>query len=821
MNATNTTGEYAPDTAQKLSKTKVVFVQLGSPKSPKVSDVRSFLKEFLQDPRVVDINPIVWKLILNLFVLPFRPKRSAFLYSRIWDGKSFPLITITENFTKKVRSFLSSPKVEVNHAFLLSHPRVSTVWDDWENDPMPATKLKVIPMFPQYSEATIASGLDALGHEIKKRVKIPEISVVTNFHTSRAFIDNSVTQIDAFLERWRTEGKKIDKLLLTFHGIQKRRINDKGDAYYRHCYETFFLLRSKIKGISPDNIQMTFQSRFGSEEWLTPYTEDTVIELCKEGAGQLAVYSPSFVADCLETQDELAVELKETAREHGGDIFFVPCLNDNENWCRDFAHYIENQCLGSATEQEKDFYYLEKENYKEFEMMSAKELKQKSTPLTPEAKKSIAVVALTIFLDLVGFSIIFPLFPSLAQYYLTHDADNVFLKSIFETIQGISHYTGGSVFSSVVLFGGMLGALYSGLQFFAAPLWGAWSDKSGRRPILIYSMSGAAIGYFIWFISGNFTLLIVSRIIDGIMGGNISTATAVVADVTTRENRSKGMAIIGVAFALGFVFGPAFGGLLSLIDLTKLYPSLVQYGVNPFSMPALFACLLSLFNTVWLVRKFKESLPPEKRGLVKTERSANIFKLFKPLPNPSINIINMGYFLFLSAFSGMEFTLTFLAAERLNYTSMQNAYIFIYIGFIIAFVQGGVVRRKAGTVGEKKMAIFGLISLIPGLLLISAAYSSAMLYGGLFFLAVGSSMIVPCLTTLVTLYTPESEQGRSVGIFRSMGALARVVGPILAAIAYYKYGAWAPYVFGSAFMLMPILMLTQLPARPPEHGHAH
>lgn len=812
MNVTNSGSSDA-------GKTKVVFVQLGSPKSPGTSDVRAFLKEFLADPRVVDINPWLWKIILHFFILPFRPKRSAFLYSRIWDGESFPLITITEKFTKRVRSFLSSSKVEVNHAFLLSNPRVSEVWDDWENDSTPATKLKIIPMFPQYSEATIASGLDALGHEIKKRVKIPEISVVTNFHRTKAFIDNSVLQIEKALKAFELEGKKIDKLLLTFHGIQKRRINDKGDVYYQHCYETFFLLRSRITGIKAENIIMTFQSRFGSEEWLTPYTEETVIKLAGQGLGQLAVYSPSFVADCLETQDELAVELKETAHEYGGDIHFIACLNDNELWCKDFAQYVENQCLSSDEVCSRDFYYLEKNDYKEFEEMSAKELKQKSTPLSKEAKSSISIVALTIFLDLVGFSIIFPLFPSLAKHYLMIDADNIFLKTIFGSIQSISHFTenSSSVFSGVVLFGGMLGALYSGLQFFAAPLWGAWSDKIGRKPVLVRSMAGMAVGYALWFFSGSFTLLILSRIIDGIMGGNISTATAVVADVTTKENRSKGMAIIGIAFAMGFVVGPAFGGILSLIDLTKIYPSLVEYGVNPFSMPAAFAFFLSLFNTFWIKTKFIESLPEEKRGKVTTERSANIFKLFKPLPNPPVNIINMGYFLFLAAFSGMEFTLTFLAAERLNYTSMQNAYIFIYIGFIIAFVQGGVVRRKASSVGEKKMALIGMIALIPGLLLIAAAYSSLMLYAGLFFLAVGSSMIMPCLTSLVTLYTPSEEQGRSVGIFRSMGALARVIGPILAALAYYKYGAWAPYVFGSAFLLLPILLIRKLPAHPPEH----
>ncbi len=794
-------------------KTKVVFVQLGSPKSPKISDVRSFLREFLVDPRVVDINPLLWKIILYFFVLPFRPKHSSQLYRRIWDGKSFPLLTITKSFTDNVRRFLTSPLVEVNHAFLLSNPRINEVWDDWEKDSDPAVKFKIIPMFPQYSEATIASGIDGLAHVIKSRVKIPEISIMTNFHTSKAFIDNSARQIDSFLQKFKDQGVQIDRLLLTFHGIQKRRIVQKGDVYYLHCYETYFLLKKSIKNIDHAKITITFQSRFGTEEWLTPYTDDTVTHLVKSGVKQLAVYSPSFVADCLETLDELGTELKETAHKNGGDIHFIPCLNDQDNWCRDFAGFIENQCLASQSDREKDFYTLEKNDYKEFDFMKEKELKQKSTPLSKEAKSSIYTVALTIFLDIVGFSIIFPLFPALAKYYLTVDADNVFLKTIFGTIQSISNFTAssGSSFAGIVLFGGMLGAIYSLLQFVAAPLWGALSDKIGRKPVLIRSMVGMTIGYAIWFFSGSFTLLILSRVIDGLMSGNISTATAVVADVTTKENRSKGMAIIGISFAMGFVVGPAIGGLLSMIDLTQIYPESVRYGVNPFSMPAAFAFFLSIFNTIWIVRKFKESLPPEKRGKASTERSSNIFKLFKPLPYPGINLVNAGYFFFLAAFSGMEFTLTFLAVERLNYTPMENAYMFIYIGFIIAIVQGGIVRRKASSFGEKRMAILGMVSLIPGLLIIGVANSSLMLYGGLFFLAVGSSMVMPCLTTLVTFYTPSSEQGRSVGIYRSMGALARVVGPTTAAIAYYKYGSWSPYVFGSAFLLIPIYLLTKLP----------
>lgn len=793
-------------------KTKVVFVQLGSPKSPEVKDVRSFLKEFLADPRVVDINPILWWIILNLFVLPFRPARSAKLYRRIWDGKSFPLLTITRDFTLKVGSYLKSPKVEVNHAFLLSEPRVSEVWDNWEKDPNPATKLKVIPMFPQYSESTIASGIDGLAHVIKSRVKIPEISIVTNFHTSKAFIDNSAAQIDTFLAKFKAEGKSIDRLLLTFHGIQKRRVTQKGDAYYLHCYETFFLLRARLKNIDKDKVTMTFQSRFGSEEWLTPYTEDTVVKLVKEGEKQLAVYSPSFVADCLETLDELGVELKHTAREEGGDIHFIPCLNDSDNWCRDFASFVENQCLADSDTREKDFYTLEKNNYEEFNQMSKEELKMKSEPLSTEAKSSLKIVFLTIFLDLVGFSIIFPLFPSLAKHYLTIDADNVFLKAIFGSIQTISNYTEGStLFSGIVLFGGILGALYSFLQFIAAPMWGSISDRIGRKPVLLVSLGGLALSYALWFFSGSFTVLIISRIIGGIMGGNISTATAVVADVTTTKNRSKGMAFIGIAFALGFVIGPAIGGILSLIDLTKIYPDLAAYGVNPFSAPAAFAFILSMFNVVWVYTHFKESLPASSRGKVHTQRSANPFKIFAPLPYKGVNTVNLGNFLFLSAFSGMEFTLTFLAFERLGYTSMQNAYLFIFIGFILAMVQGGYVRRKAGQVGEKKMAIQGLIALIPGLILIALAYSNFMLYAGLFFLSVGSSMIIPCLTSLVSMYTPAQEQGRSIGIFRSMGALARVVGPITASIIYYKYGSAAPYYVGALFLLIPIFMISKLP----------
>ena len=356
---------------QPKRKTKVVFVQLGSPSEPTPRALRKYLKEFLGDPRVVDLNPWVWKLVLNLFVLPFRPRKSAKLYQRIWDGNNFPLITNTEKFTSHVREELKKidldSNVEVNHAFLLSPPYVNEVYDSWEEDlkkGIGATKLLVIPMFPQYSESTIASGIDALAKELSKRVKIPTFEVITNFHRTHAFIDNSVKKIDAKLKTLMGKGIKADNLIITFHGMQKRRVVFKGDDYYRHCYETFCLITSKLKHIRSSRCIMSFQSRFGSEEWLTPYTDDVVEELISNGKKQIVIYSPSFVADCLETTDELGHELVNDAKEWGGNIYPVDCLNIDKGWCRDFAKYTFIQAEGSAQDKENIEYMVEQKYYK-------------------------------------------------------------------------------------------------------------------------------------------------------------------------------------------------------------------------------------------------------------------------------------------------------------------------------------------------------------------------------------------------------------------------------------------------------------------------
>jgi ferrochelatase len=789
-------------------KIKVILGQLGSPKSTKVSDVRSYLKEFLGDPRVVDINPLLWKIILNLFVLPFRPKKSAEAYSRILQKDGFPLITNTEKVAKSLKPLLD-PNLELNHIFLLSSPRATEVLNTWEKEDVSsrAQRVLVLPQFPQYSEATIGSVVDALGGEFKGRVNIPTFTVVSSYHRSKAFIDHSVRKIRESLEGQND----ISELVISFHGIPLRRVLKKKDLYLLHCLETFELIKEKLGPSIP--ISMTFQSRFGSEVWLGPYTDKTVVEKVEAGSKKIAVYCPSFVVDCLETTDEIGTELAHEVESVGGHLIHVPCLNADPTWIRDYAHFINVYANGSEQERQELFYKIDVST--RYKTVVSEQEKKSPSELSPESKKILKLIFLTMFMDLVGFSIIFPMFPAMAKYYLSVDADNFFLSkmmALISNIQSISIGGDGSVgMSTVVLFGGLLGALYSLLQFFAAPIWGGLSDKVGRRPVLLISVFGLFLSYMLWIFSGSFTLLIAARAIGGMMSGNLSIASAIVSDITDEKNRSKGMAVIGIAFALGFVFGPALGGILSLYNPLVSFPDLQVFGVNPFSTPAALAAILSFINFITILKFFPETL---KRGQSSHyKRSLNPLKLFKPLPIKGVNITNISYFFFITAFSGMEFTLTFLAVERLGYSSMDNAYMFIFIGFIIGMVQGGYVRRKAHAVGEKKMALQGLLLIAPGLILIAFTKVAWMLYAGLFFLAVGSAMVIPCMTSLVSFYSPQDMQGQSLGIFRSLGSLGRVIGPIYASLIYWRFGSIAAYLSGAILVFLPATILSRLPAR--------
>jgi MFS family permease len=430
------------------------------------------------------------------------------------------------------------------------------------------------------------------------------------------------------------------------------------------------------------------------------------------------------------------------------------------------------------------------------------------------SRSSLGIIFLTLFLDLVGFSIIFPLFPAMLDYYLPQgDGSSTLLGQLIAPLATWAESSGAANprFMTAVLFGGILGSLYSILQFICAPLWGAYSDRVGRRKVLLITISGLALSYIAWFFAASFWILVLARVLGGVMGGNLSVATAAVADSTTREKRSSGLAIIGIAFGLGFIVGPAIGGLLAKVDLSVIAPSLKAFGVNSFSMPALVSLILTTINLIWVYQRFEETLPPEKRGKMNPERKGfAVFRLFL-CPEPATRRTNLVYLIYMLAFSGMEFTLTFLASERFDFSPAQNGGMFVFIGLILVLVQGGIVRRLASPVGEKRLAIAGLAFGVAAFLALAMALQLGLFFGALALMAFSIGLASPTLSALVSLYSSESDQGTNLGIFRSAGSLARAIGPLLAALVYFIYGSQSAYLFGALVVIIPLVMALKLP----------
>ena len=439
------------------------------------------------------------------------------------------------------------------------------------------------------------------------------------------------------------------------------------------------------------------------------------------------------------------------------------------------------------------------------------------TSIAPDTKGNhsrLGVIFLTLFLDLVGFSIIFPLFPAMLDYYLpSGDGGHSLLGQLIAPLASWAERSGAEHprFMTAVLFGGILGSLYSILQFICAPLWGAYSDRVGRRKVLLITISGLALSYILWFFAASFWVLVLARVLGGAMGGNLSVATAAVADTTTRAKRSSGLAIIGIAFGLGFIVGPAIGGVFALIDLTEIAPSLKAFGVNPFSVPALVSLTLTVVNLAWVYRRFKETLPESKRRQAKSERRGlAVFRIFQ-CPEPATRRTNFVYLIYMLAFSGMEFTLTFLAVERFAFSPAQNGGMFVFIGFILVLVQGGIVRRLATPVGEKRLALAGLACGVAAFLALAMAMQLGLFFGALALMAFSIGLASPTLSALVSLYSNESDQGANLGIFRSAGSLARAIGPLVAAFVYFVYGSKSAYLFGAVVVILPLVMALKLP----------
>lgn len=433
-------------------------------------------------------------------------------------------------------------------------------------------------------------------------------------------------------------------------------------------------------------------------------------------------------------------------------------------------------------------------------------------PSDAETKRILRIVFFIVFLDMAGFSVIFPLYPSMLDYYLAREGSTGTLGSIVASLDSLRLWLGARPEQGHdIIFGGFLSALYALLQFICAPILGGISDRVGRRPILLVAVAGIALSYGVWFFAGTFVLLVAARLIGGLMSGNISAASAVIADITTDKNRSRGMAVLGFGIGVAFMFGPVIGGISSLIDLTHFWPGAEAYGVNPYSAAALASFLLAAINWFVVAWGLPETLPRGATSL-RTPRPINPFALFM-IRYPGVTRTNVTYFVFLLAFSGMmEFAITFLVKDRFAFSPARIALMFLFIGFVLAMAQGTYVRKRSDAIGPKRMSIHGLLCIVPGIVIVGMAQSIWALAIGLILTTVGSAQVRPCMSALVSLYTPPGDQGRILGVFRSLEGLTRAISPLLACLLYWNLGAPKAYGIAAASVVGSLALALTLPS---------
>ena len=327
---------YLPEPAfahGRATTTGILLVNLGTPEAPTPQAVRAYLREFLSDPRVVEIPKPVWWLILNLFILPFRSQASARRYAQIWTRDGSPLKVHTEKQARLLRGYLGErtgnvPAVE--YAMRYGTPSVAETLARMKAGG--CERILVVPLYPQYAASTTATVIDAVGAELARMRTQPALRTISHFHDDGGYI-GALTQ--GVREYWTANGRP-DVLLMSFHGVPRYTL-DRGDPYHCECHKTARLLAEALQ-LTPQQYRVTFQSRFGRAEWLQPYTAEVLKTLGTEKTGRVDVICPGFVSDCLETLEEIAIEGKGIFLSAGGREFnAIPCLNESDLWIRALA----------------------------------------------------------------------------------------------------------------------------------------------------------------------------------------------------------------------------------------------------------------------------------------------------------------------------------------------------------------------------------------------------------------------------------------------------------------------------------------------------
>lgn len=347
MNKTTTSKGFASRHANLHSgKIGVLLVNLGTPDRTTYWPMRRYLKEFLSDRRVIETNRVLWWLILNCVVLVKRPISSGEKYRSIWNEEldESPLRTITRSQAEKVAAALAShDKILVDCAMRYGNPSIASRIEELFDQG--CDRLLVFPLYPQYAAATTASVNDKVFDVLKEMRAQPALRTVPPYPTDPVYIAALAVSIRAHLA---TLDFTPEAILASFHGVPQDYV-DRGDPYQQQCIETTEALRAALGTELGAKLKLTFQSRFGRAEWIKPYTDKTVETLARDGVKSIAIVTPGFVADCVETLEEIAQENKEIFLEHGGERFtYIPCLNDSEDGIRVLVHLVERELKGWA-----------------------------------------------------------------------------------------------------------------------------------------------------------------------------------------------------------------------------------------------------------------------------------------------------------------------------------------------------------------------------------------------------------------------------------------------------------------------------------------
>ncbi len=391
----------------------------------------------------------------------------------------------------------------------------------------------------------------------------------------------------------------------------------------------------------------------------------------------------------------------------------------------------------------------------------------------PSPRLRLGILFLTVFIDLVGFGIVLPLLPLYADRF-------------------------GASGTEI----GLLVTVYSMAQFFLAPVWGRLSDRFGRRPILLTGLLGSAASYLVFAYARSLPVLFLSRIMAGIGGATVPVAQAYISDITPPERRAANLGLIGAAFGLGFIFGPALGGMLAPVAMAA---------------PGLAAAALCFGNFVVAAFLLPESLSPEERRERKEGTTpVRIADLAAALRDPRLRRLLSLSFLFTIAFAAMQPTFPLLGAIRFGLDERHMGYLFAFLGAVSATMQGGLVRQLVPLLGEVRLIRISGIPFIAGLLIIAGAPSIPLLMAGLGLLALGFGGTLPSVVSLLSRLAPPELQGGVLGIGQSVGSLARIIGPLLAGIVYDAWGIQWPYLLGAVLAGGAFLVALTLHPPPAE-----